>query len=78
MSEKELVIKASDCSDNTLVKAAKKCGLLVLSKGKHYKVQTGTGIFVTTIPRHSRLKRELVKGVVEKLNEFSVRKVIVR
>ena len=78
MSEKELIIKASDCSDGILVKTAEKCGFVISSKGKHYKVQTSTGVFVTTIPRHSRLKRELVRGVVEKLNEFGIRKVIVR
>lgn len=64
MSKKELVIKASDCSSNQLVKAAEKCGLIVISKGKHYKVQISNGI--------------LVKGVVIKISEFSTHKLIIR
>ncbi len=45
---KELVISASDCSCNDLIKAAEKCDLVVLSGKKHYKVETANGVFVTT------------------------------
>lgn len=75
---KELGINASDCSSDELIRTAKKCGLVVKSGKKHYKVEDTDGQFVTTIPRHSRLKRELVKGIVEKFNQFGIRKVNLR
>ena len=75
---KEVRINASDCSYNELIRTAKKCGLVVKSGKKHYKVEDMNGQFVTTIPRHSRLKRELVKGIVEKFNQFGIRKVNIR
>jgi len=75
---KELGINASDCSSDELIRTAKKCGLVVKSGKKHYKVEDISGRFVTTIPRHSRLKRELVKGVVEKFNQFGIRKVNIK
>ena len=75
---KELGINASDCSSDELIRTAKKCGLVVKSGKKHYKVEDINGGFVTTIPRHSRLKRELVKGVVEQFNRFGIRKVNIR
>ena len=74
----ELGINASDCSSDELIRTAKKCGLVVKSGKKHYKVEDINGGFVTTIPRHSRLKRELVKGVVEQFNRFGIRKVNIR
>jgi len=75
---KELGISASDCSSDELIRTAKKCGFVVKSGKKHYKVEDMNGRFVTTIPRHSRLKRELVKGVIEKFNQFGIKKVIIR
>jgi len=74
---KPLEIKAADCSSDTLVTAALKCGFVVKSS-KHFKVKTVDGKFVTTIPMHRRLKRELVEGVVERFNQFGVRKVIAK
>jgi len=75
---KELEISASDCSSDELIRTAKKCGLIIKSGRKHYKVEDESGKFITTIPRHSRLKRELVKGVVEKINQFGIKKIIVK
>ncbi len=75
---KELVIKASDCSCDELIRTAGKCGLVVKSGKKHYKVEDIDGRFVTTIPRHSKLKRELVKGIVARFNQFGIRKIILR
>jgi hypothetical protein len=43
-------------------------GFLVAEGKKHCKITTLEGQFVTTVPRHPRLKRELVKGVVKALN----------
>lgn len=75
---KELSLNASDCSSDELIKTAKKCGFVVKSGRKHYKVEDVHGRFVTTIPRHSRLKRELVKGIIEKFNQFGIRKIVSR
>ena len=75
---KELGINASDCSSDELIRTAKKCGLVIKSGKKHFKVEDINGQFVTTIPRHSRLKRELVKGIIERFNQFGIRKVSVR
>lgn len=72
---KALEVKIADCSSDVLVKTAIKCGFRI-RQSKHYKVETADGRFVTTIPRHKRLKRELVKGVVERLNMFSARKIL--
>lgn len=44
-------------------------GFLVEEGKKHCKVKTMEGVFLTTIPRHVRLKRELVRGVVKVLNQ---------
>lgn len=74
---KELEVKIADCSSDILVKTAIKCGFTV-KQGKHYKIETTDGRFVTTIPRHKRLKRELVKGVVESFNLFGAQKVLAK
>lgn len=75
---KELGVNASDCSSDEIIRTAKKCGLVVKAGGKHYKIEDIHGQFVTTVPRHSRLKRELVKSIVGRLNRFGVRKVTAR
>lgn len=66
---KQLTVSASDCSEEELVRAAGKGGLLIREGRKHVKVKTADGKFVTTIPRKKRLKRETVKGIVEELNK---------
>lgn len=75
---KELAINIADCSSETLIKAARKCGLVIMQGKKHCKIVTVNGVFVTTIPRHARLKRELVRGIVERYNQFGIRKVVIR
>lgn len=37
---------------------------------KHYKIKTKDGRFITTIPRHSRIKKELARAIVQDLNKF--------
>ena len=75
---KELALNISDCSSDQLIRTAQKCGLVVKSGGKHYKVKDVTGKFVTTIPRHKRIKRELVEGIVKRFNKFGIIKVNIR
>jgi hypothetical protein len=64
------VVKASDCSAEDLLRLAKRVGFVAKAGGKHWKITTAKGQFVTTIPHHSRLNRELVKGIVDRLREF--------
>lgn len=58
-------VKAVNSGYNDLVKAAQKCGFLIMEGGKHCKVKTADSEFVTTIPRHNTLKRETVKGIIK-------------
>jgi hypothetical protein len=64
------VVRASDCSAEDLKRLARRAGFVLTPGGKHWRVKTPTGQFVTTIPHHTRLKRELVKGIVGRLREF--------
>ena len=63
-------VKVADCSYDFLVRVAQRAGFLVVEGGKHCKVKTGAGRFVTTIPRHKRLKREMARGIVEAMRKF--------
>lgn len=45
---------------------------MVKTGGKHWKIETIDGRFVTIVPRHRRLKRELVRGVVARLRECHI------
>lgn len=67
---KELHVKITDCSYYTLVRLATQCGFKIIEGRKHCKVKTAEGRFVTTIPRHSRLKRETTRGIVDALVSF--------
>ena len=73
---KELEIKTADCSSDILIKTARKCGFVVVQSKKHCKIRTINGQFVTTIPRHTRLKRELIKGILDIFNQFGMVKII--
>jgi len=64
------VVRASDCSAEDLLRLAKRAGFVAKAGGKHWKITTTKGQFVTTIPHHSRLNRELVKGIVDRLRDF--------
>ena len=63
-------VKISDCSYKHLVSVAEQCGFIVVEGGKHCKIKFPSGEFVTTVPRHVRLKRETVRGIVKQLNRF--------
>lgn len=63
-------IKVADCSCDALVRIAVQCGFNIVEGRKHCKVKTAEGRFITTIPRHSRLKRETAKGIVDAFNSF--------
>ena len=65
----ELRVKATDCSSRRLCRIARRAGFVVMEGAKLYKIETRAGAFLTTIPRHSRLKRETVRGIIRVLNE---------
>ena len=49
-----------------------RCGFLVVSSKRHYKVKPADGRSdtIAMIPRHRRLKRETVRYIVERMNEY--------
>lgn len=66
----ELVLKITDCSYDRLLRIAERCGFKIKEGRKHCKVKTQDEIFITTIPRHNRLKRETVRGIAEAFIKF--------
>lgn len=67
---KERHVKITDCSYDTLVRLATQCGFEIVEGRKHCKVKTTEGRFITTIPRHNRLKRETARGIIDALISF--------
>ena len=70
---RELHVKTSDCSYRELVRIAARAGFVIKEGGKHCKIETQAGQFVATIPRHSRLKRETARGIVEAMNRHEAK-----
>lgn len=68
--KKKLRAKCADASSDGLSRIARICGFAVIEGAKHAKVQTSRGVFITTIPRHSKVKRETAKGILKRFNEF--------
>jgi hypothetical protein len=58
-------ISLADYSWHKLVNLAHKCGFIIFEGKHHTKIKDRNGCFITTIPRHSRLKRETVRGILE-------------
>ena len=67
---KKLQVNTKDTSCEELTKIAQKSGFLVKESSKHRKIESSNGKFITMIPRHKRLKRETVKGIIEAFNRF--------
>ncbi|MFY9493416.1 MAG: type II toxin-antitoxin system HicA family toxin [Minisyncoccia bacterium] len=70
---KQLRFRVTDCSYDDLIRAARKCGFVVKQGGKHAKIETADGKFITTVPRHNPVKRETAKGIVESYNQFGAK-----
>ena len=68
--DRRLRVKVADCSADRLCRIASQAGFSVVEGKKHCKIVTLGGQFVTTVPRHPRLKRETVRGVIKALNAF--------
>ncbi len=67
---KRIRVTVGDCSYAILVRIAKRCGFHIIEARKHCKIKTPEGGFVTTIPRHNRLKRETAKVIIEAFVSF--------
>jgi len=75
---KKLSVNSSDCSCLKLIRIAKKCGFIIIFANKHCKINSKENDFITTVPRHNRLKRETVKGIVSRFNLFLDKKIIIK
>lgn len=62
-------VSISNCSGQELITIAKKSGFSVFEGGRHTKVKTSTGEFVTMIPRHTKLNKFTVSLIVKDLNK---------
>lgn len=54
-------------SNKRLKKIAQKLGFFVFEGRNHSKVKDENNNFVTTIPRHNNIKKELVNGIIDAL-----------
>ena len=64
-------INITDCSWSKLVNIAEKCGFQTKEGGKHTKVKTSKGKFITTIPRRNKLNKHTVKGIIKAFQKFN-------
>ena len=70
-------VKAVDASYSKLVRLARSCGFIVkVGRRKHCRVETVKGDFITTIPRHNKIKRETARGIVKRMKEMGCVKEI--
>ena len=53
-----------------LINIASSCEFIIFEGGKHTKVKTKKGQFITTIPRHHKLNSHLVKGILKRFRLF--------
>lgn len=66
---KPLNVNTSQVSYGELKKIAEKCGFLIFHGNKHDKIKTRENKFISLLPRHSKLDKNIAKSVVEKMNE---------
>lgn len=59
----------TDYSWKKLVNLAHKYGFLTVEGKKHTKVKDKSGRFITTIPRHNLLKREVIKSILQSFRQ---------
>jgi len=65
---KKLRVNTANSSHKELVAIAIKCGFDLYEGGKHTKVKTKSGEFVTEVPRHDLLNKYTARGIVEAMN----------
>ncbi len=62
------MVSYTDCSYKQLKKIADKLGFKSFQGRKHCKIKNSDGVFITMIPRHSKINKETAKGII---NDFS-------
>lgn len=60
-------VNPNDKSGKDLCKMARELGFVLTEGGNHTKVKTKEGKFVTTIPRHSTISRQLTIKILKQL-----------
>jgi len=60
-------ISLTDCNCKELINLCEKCGFIVFHGRQHEKIKDKNGKFITTIPRHSKIKRETARGIIKQL-----------
>jgi len=56
----------TDLSSERVVRALKKAGFAIVSKGKHIGMSDGT--YHVTVPRHPRINPYTLKGIIKSAN----------
>jgi len=64
-------VNITDYSWSKLVNIAEKCGFQTREGGKHTKVKTSSGEFITTIPRKNRLNKYTIGGIIKAFQKFN-------
>jgi hypothetical protein len=67
---KRLRVNTKDATHDELARLARSCGFVIFSGKRHDKVKTMDDRFITLIPRHNKIKRELAKSIVEAFVAF--------
>lgn len=65
---KKFHVNTKDTSHRELCAIAKQLGFVFFEGGKHTKVNTREGVFVTMIPRHETINPFTAKAIVKSLN----------
>jgi hypothetical protein len=68
-------ISFTDYSNKKLKRIAIKCGFFIYEGKKHTKVKDSQGNLITIIPRGSRLKREIIRSILEAFREAGCKKI---
>jgi len=71
-------VKTHNCSNSDIIKTCIKCGFSIHNGGKHDKIKTRDGKFITVVPRHNQIKRETARGIFTALQEAGAPIVIIK
>lgn len=71
-------VNPNDKSGKDLCKVARKLGFNLVEGGNHTKVKMKNGEFVTTIPRHPSINRQLAIKILKQMKKKGAKIEIVR
>jgi hypothetical protein len=63
-------VKPADTSWRELKNLAEKCGFEIYEGGPHTKIKSQNGEFITTIPRHNKIDKDLARGILKRFRLF--------